>query len=197
MKQKAISIIETYEQLKVISDPLRTKMLIYLVEKPYTGHQLAQLLNFSRAKILYHLRELEKHNIIQLVKKEEQGGNILKYYQAVSRGFIPANHLLHYIESQQATRQSFLEVLHRAQTRILTAPDTSFDLTSSHIEDWPCISMQTEFSLTEEQFMKFLNQYRNLVKETLEASTLTDTNKNFYVAITGFEIDQLLFNEDL
>lgn len=57
--------------------------------------------------------------------------------------------------------------------------------------------MQTEFSLTEEQFMKFLNQYRNLVKETLEASTLTDTNKNFYVALTGFEIDQLLFNEDL
>lgn len=57
--------------------------------------------------------------------------------------------------------------------------------------------MQTEFSLTEEQFIKFLNQYRNLVKETLAASTETDTNKNFYVTITGFEIDQLLFNEDL
>lgn len=196
MKQKAISIIETYEQLKVISDPLRTKMLIYLVEKPYTGHQLAQLLNLSRAKVHYHLRELEKHNIIQLVKKEEQGGNILKYYQAVSRGFIPANHLLHYSESQETTRQSYLEVLHRAQTRVLTAPDSSFNITSSDVEDWPSISMQTEFSLTKEQFIKFLNQYRYLVKETLKDSTKTDANKNFYVTITGFEIDQPLFNQD-
>lgn len=56
--------------------------------------------------------------------------------------------------------------------------------------------MQTEFSLTEEQFIKFLNQYRYLVKETLKDSTKTDTNKNFYVAITGFEINQTLFNQD-
>ena len=90
MEQKSIFIIENYEQLKVISDPLRTEMLIFLVEQPHTGQMLAQELNLSRAKILYHLRELEKHKIIQLVRKEERGGNVLKFYQAVARGFIPA-----------------------------------------------------------------------------------------------------------
>ncbi len=33
MEQKAIHILSSYEQLKVISDPLRTKILMFLVEK--------------------------------------------------------------------------------------------------------------------------------------------------------------------
>jgi DNA-binding transcriptional ArsR family regulator len=101
MGKKSIFIIENYEQLKVISDPLRTKMLIFLVEQPHTGQMLAQELNLSRAKTLYHLRELEKHKIIQVVRKEERGGNILKFYQAVARGFIPAVHYTSYLFCQE------------------------------------------------------------------------------------------------
>lgn len=37
MEQQAILILEQYEQLKVISDPMRTKMLMHLIEQPHTG----------------------------------------------------------------------------------------------------------------------------------------------------------------
>lgn len=195
MKQKSILIIENYEQLKVISDPLRTKMLIFLVEKPHTGQMLAQELNLSRAKILYHLRELEKHKIIQLVRKEERGGNILKFYQAVARGFIPADHLLNYVESKEATRQSYLEVIDRAKTRVLTAPDKSFELDSSNVEEWPKLSIQTEFTVSKEKFVEFTQEYRKLLKK-LEEKDDEREKQNYYLMTTAFQIEEPLFEKD-
>lgn len=195
MEQQSIFILETYEQLKVISDPLRTKMLIYLVEQPHTGQMLAQELNLSRAKVLYHLRELEKYGIIQLVRKEERGGNILKFYQAVARGFVPADHLLTYVESKEATRQSFLEVIGRAKTRVLTAPDESFELQSSTVEDWNNLSLQSEFSISREKFVEFSKRYRDLIEE-LTADDGDDSDKqNYYLMTTAFQIEDLLFKK--
>jgi DNA-binding transcriptional ArsR family regulator len=194
MKQKSIFIIENYEQLKVISDPLRTKMLIFLVEQPHTGQMLAQELNLSRAKILYHLRELEKHKIIQLVRKEERGGNILKFYQAVARGFIPADHLLNYVESKDATRQSYLEVINRAKTRVLTAPDESFELHSSNVEEWPKLSIQTEITVSKEKFLEFTRKYRELL-EILEEKDDEREKQNYYVMTTAFQIEEPLFKK--
>lgn len=194
MKQKTIEIIETYERLKSISDPLRTKMLMYLVEQPHTGHMLAHELNLSRAKILYHLRELEKHRIIQLVKKEERGGNILKYYQAIARGFIPADHLLTYSETKEATRQSYLEVLDRAKTRVLTAPETSFELESQEVEKWDRLSLQQEVSVSKEAFLEFTEKYRALLRE-LEEKDNDGDQQDYYVMTTAFRIDETLFKK--
>lgn len=192
MKQKSILIIETYEQLKAISDPLRTKMLMYLVEQPHTGHMLAHELNLSRAKILYHLRELEKHGIIQLVKKEERGGNILKYYQAVAKGFIPADHLLNFVESKDTTRQSYLEVLDRAKTRVLTAPEESFELHSSNVEEWNSLSLQTEFTVSKDKFLEFTRKYRELIN-SLKVDDSENEKQNYYLMTTAFQIEEHLF----
>lgn len=195
MEQQSIFILETYEQLKVISDPLRTKMLIYLVEQPHTGQMLAQELNLSRAKVLYHLRELEKYGIIQLVRKEERGGNILKFYQAVARGFIPADHLLTYVESKEATRQSYLEVIDRAKTRVLTAPDETFELHSSNVEEWNNLSLQTEFTVSQKKFVEFTQKYRELL-ETLNEEDEESDKQHYYLMTTAFQIEELLFKKE-
>lgn len=195
MEQQSIFILETYEQLKVISDPLRTKMLIHLVEQPHTGQMLAQELNLSRAKVLYHLRELEKYGIIRLVRKEERGGNILKFYQAVARGFIPADHLLTYVESKEATRQSYLEVIDRAKTRVLTAPDESFELYSSNVEEWNNLSLQTEFTVSQKKFVEFTQKYRELL-ETLKEEDNDLDKQHYYLMTTAFQIEELLFQKE-
>ncbi|MDW2885330.1 ArsR/SmtB family transcription factor [Exiguobacterium artemiae] len=197
MKQQAILILEQYEQLKVISDPMRTKMLMYLIEQPHTGQQLAQKLDVSRAKILYHLRELEKYQLIRLVEEEVRGGNVLKYYQAVARGFIPADHLLNLVETKQATRQSYIEVLDRAKTRVLTAPDRSFTPGSSDVENWESLSLQKELRLTPEQFLTFTKRYRELLQEVEHDASADEADKKlYYVMATAFEIDAPLVQAD-
>lgn len=193
---ESIQIIQTYDQLKAISDPLRTKILMFLVEKPYTCHQLAEELNLTRAKVLYHLRELEKHEFIKLVNKVEQGGNLLKYYQAVARGFIPADNLLNFVESQEATRQSYLEVLNRAKTRVLTAPDSSFEFNSSAVEEWDSLSLQSEVFVSKEKFLEFTKKYRELIDELVTNEKTEEKNKNnYYVMTTAFKIDEFIFSQ--
>lgn len=197
MEQQAILILEQYEQLKVISDPMRTKMLMHLIEQPHTGQQLAQKLDVSRAKILYHLRELEKYQLIQLVEEEIRGGNVLKFYQAVARGFIPADHLLNLVETKQATRQSYVEVLDRAKTRVLTAPERSFAPRSSDVEDWESLSFQQELRLSPEQFLTFTKRYRELLQEVEHDASTDETDKKlYYVMATAFEIDAPLVQAD-
>ncbi|SET80859.1 Helix-turn-helix domain-containing protein [Salinibacillus kushneri] len=196
MKQKPISTITSYEQLKIISDPLRIKILSYLIEKPHTGHQLAENLNLSRAKILYHLRELEKYEFIKLVKKIERGGNILKYYQAIAKGFIPDDSLLVFSESEEATRQSYLEVLDRAKSRVITAPSSSFSPESADVEKWNSLSLQQEVSVSKEKFLEFANKYRELINE-LSCNNETkdkDDKDKYYIMTTAFKIDEFLFS---
>lgn len=158
---------------------------------------MAQKLDVSRAKILYHLRELEKYQLIQLVEEEVRGGNVLKFYQAVARGFFPADHLLNLVEMKQATRQSYVEVLDRAKTRILTAPDRSFAPRSSDVEDWESLSFQQELRLSPEQFLMFTKQYRELLQDIeQDPSTAEADKKLYYVMATAFEIDAPLVQAD-
>jgi len=196
MEQKAIHILENYEQLKVISDPLRTKILMFLVEQPHTVHQLAHLLTLSRAKVLYHVRELEKYDLIRLVRTEEQGGNLLKYYQAIARGYIPADHLLNFVETKEATRQSYLEVLDRAKTRVLTAPTTAFSPVSSNVEDWMSLSLQKELTMSEADFQRFATKYRALLEEFTQSPPDETDRKHFYIMTTAFSIEERLFDCD-
>ena len=66
--------LTTYSQLKALSDPLRAEMMMRLCERPYTGQLLSEKFGISRAKIHYHLKELEKNGLIEIVYTEEKMG---------------------------------------------------------------------------------------------------------------------------
>ncbi|HET7627894.1 MAG TPA: winged helix-turn-helix domain-containing protein [Bacillales bacterium] len=80
-----IYFIETIEQLKVISEPLRIQILWELDEGPKTGKMVADDLELPPSKVRYHIKELEKAGLIQLVKTEEKNGILQKFYQPVAK----------------------------------------------------------------------------------------------------------------
>ncbi len=55
-----------------MSDPLRVEMMMRLCERPYTGQLLSEKFGIPRAKIHYHLKELEKNGFIEIVYTEEK-----------------------------------------------------------------------------------------------------------------------------
>ncbi|EEK98429.1 transcriptional regulator, ArsR [Bacillus cereus BDRD-ST26] len=57
---KEIYMIDSLEQLKSISDPLRVKIIHLIGIKPLTSQMLSDELEVPRSKIHYHLKELEK-----------------------------------------------------------------------------------------------------------------------------------------
>src|ERR1700737_2475594 len=77
--------IETIEQLRAIADVLRLRIIDLLQHQPMTVTQLGDMLEMAPAKVHYHVRELEKVGLLELVETREKGGILEKYYQPIAR----------------------------------------------------------------------------------------------------------------
>lgn len=188
--------LTTYSQLKALSDPLRTEMMMRLLEKPYTGQQLSEYFNLSRAKIHYHLKELEKNELIELVYTEEKNGIIQKFYQSVARGFTPAAELLPHIDVlSESARQIFLQMIERTKSHVLAAPEEAFTLhkASEYPSEWNYVSSMWEFSATPEQFQVWVKKFHQLMNELntiTEGAADNPNSKSYYIATTALQIDE-------
>lgn len=198
MKQVQILTLEHYEQLKSLSDPLRCRIVSLLISKSYTGQQLSHELEIPRAKIHYHLNELEKNGLIAVVKNEVKNGIIQKFYRSVARGFVPAAHLLpNADEVGDYYRESTVHALERARMRAISAPEHAFVMKKSDQLESPRISLQAQIHASEEQMITWHKKYRALVEELHEMELPVDEpNGRWYYLITaGFEIDEPWFEE--
>jgi len=115
--------LESIEQLRAISDPLRARIFEALVRRPLTVKRVATLLGEAPAKIHYHVRELERVGLLKLVETRERGGILEKDYRAVARILGTTASLLQAHpdavitaarDSIQLIAQGFLRVLARA-----------------------------------------------------------------------------------
>ncbi|TYP74904.1 ArsR/SmtB family transcription factor [Paenibacillus methanolicus] len=192
-------MITNYDQLKALSDPFRVKILNMLIEGSYTGQQIAHSLEIPRAKIHYHLNELEKYGFIHVVHTEAKNGIIQKFYRSVAYSFRIADDLLPYAaEVGDYYRHSMLEVLNRARLRVISAPEEAFRTTIDDVTRRPRLMMQAEIRATEAQFVDWLVRFRKLVEELdqLPEPENPDEAKWYYFSGIGLQIDEPRFGTD-
>lgn len=197
IKMTGVYRIKTHEQLKAIADPLRTKILMNLVKDAYTGQQLAEVLDITRNNIYFHLKELEKHGIIHVVRKEEKNGIVQKYYRAVASRFIPEDHLLPSLDLVETSRQVFMETLDVTRTKIESAPASSFALDSTSEHYRKNMAGTYRFHATKESFHAFVDEFKQLMNKhfTMETAETGHTpvsteEKNYYMSLIAFQDDQ-------
>jgi predicted ArsR family transcriptional regulator len=196
VKLKPVYVIRDLEQLKTVSDSLRSKVLVYLIEKAYTGQQLAKQLGMARAKVHYHLNELEKHGFISVIHTELKNGIVQKFYRAVARGFVPADELLPYVsEVENYFRESTLNTIARARRRALSAPEEAFQIPSSDRKQWSRMATQVEVKMGKEKFASWLTRFRGLIQELDQDQD--ETGEWFYLTTIGFQIDEPSFAIDV
>ncbi|QAY67359.1 ArsR/SmtB family transcription factor [Paenibacillus protaetiae] len=194
-KQQAVMVMESFEQLKAVSDPFRSKLLTLLIEQSYTGQQLARLLEVPRSKVHYALTELENTGFIRVARKEELGGIVQKFYKAVAYSFRPGEHLIPQSESiENYNRNMMLNTLSRAATRAMTAPEEAF-INRAEVQHQPRLTMQLEARVSEDTFIRWLMKYRELLKE-LEDMEEEPDGRFYYMSSVAFEIDEPYFEEN-
>ncbi len=66
---------------------LAMKILHVLAKKPNYPKEIALALKEHEQKIYYHVRKLEKLGLIKIVKKEERGGSVAKFYALAKPSF--------------------------------------------------------------------------------------------------------------
>ncbi len=197
---KPMMIIQEYDQLKALSDPFRVKLMLRLVEQPHTGQQLSEIFDLSRARIHYHLKELEKLGLIEIVRTEEKNGIIQKFYQSVASGFYPDSSLLpHKDEISETKRQMLYGMLDRTMGRLLLAPNEAFEEAGpENPSEWNILATSWEIQATEEHFKWYTKKYFELLKEFQELAKEDKKNtdsKYYYMAGFGFQVDDSEFSK--
>ncbi|GLZ78448.1 transcriptional regulator [Actinorhabdospora filicis] len=68
-------------------DPMRARLLAELAE-PASATMLAARVGLARQKINYHLRELERHGLIELVEERRKGNVTERLVRATARSYV-------------------------------------------------------------------------------------------------------------
>lgn len=86
---KKEKILSTLEEIKVISDPFRLKILFLFDEdnSSMTVKQMAVKLEEVPSKVHYHVKELERINVMEIVETREKAGILEKYYLPTAETF--------------------------------------------------------------------------------------------------------------
>jgi DNA-binding transcriptional ArsR family regulator len=86
MPQQEAYTLKDLEQIKVLADPLRIRVLEAFCQER-TTKQVAELLGEKATKLYHHVEALERVGLIALSRTRQNRGTMEKYYLAVARTF--------------------------------------------------------------------------------------------------------------
>jgi DNA-binding transcriptional ArsR family regulator len=82
-----VAVIDDPAAAEVTLDPIRTRLLAELVE-PGSATMLAARAGLPRQKVNYHLRELERHGLIELVEERRKGNVTERVMRATAASYV-------------------------------------------------------------------------------------------------------------
>lgn len=82
-----VAVIEDPAAAEVTLDPMRARLLAELVE-PGSATMLAAKVGLPRQKVNYHLRELERHGLIELVEERKKGNVTERVLRATAASYV-------------------------------------------------------------------------------------------------------------
>jgi DNA-binding transcriptional ArsR family regulator len=82
-----VAVIEDAAAAEASLDPLRAQLLAELAE-PGSASSLAGRVGLPRQKVNYHLRELERHGLVELVGERRKGNMTERVLQATAASYV-------------------------------------------------------------------------------------------------------------
>jgi DNA-binding transcriptional ArsR family regulator len=193
--------------MRTISDELRLQILHLLIKEEYTGKQLSTLLSISASKIHYHLKELESHRFIEVVRTEEKNGIIQKFYRAVAYDFKISEELLPSIRNDtELLQESMLSSLRNGISRVYNAPEESFLLFAEEEKKPPLVLANCEVKAPREEIKAWLEKYEALLDELqqmenrhldrIKSGQAEDNEEIFFMVTAGFMTTEQIFKAE-
>lgn len=81
-------VIRSFEELKAVSDPLRSRILAVLSRGAMTTLQVARELGEKPTRLYHHVDLLERTGLIRLVREQPKRGTVERYLEPVARVFV-------------------------------------------------------------------------------------------------------------
>lgn len=93
----AVAVIDDPEAAESSLDPVRVRLLAELAE-PGSATTLAQRVGLTRQKVNYHLRELERHGLVELVEERRKGNCTERVLRATAASYVISPSVLAAVE---------------------------------------------------------------------------------------------------
>lgn len=154
-------VIEEIETLKIIADSRRLQIMKYL-KKPRTVKEVAAWLNVPATKLYYHVNQLEKHGLIQVVATNVVSGIIEKQYQATANHYRVKDSLISTAERQDEKIDALLSAVFDTTKEDIRKGIKAGLINKNMQQD---IFLRTVVSLPPDQIAHFAAKLEALVKE--------------------------------
>lgn len=118
---KGIHRLTDLDQMKVLADPLRIRILELFCEEERTTKQVAGILGQPPTRLYHHVAALERVGLVRLARTQQRRGALEKYYLAVAKAFSADSRLF---SSRKASQ--VMEATHAVAAQVLE--NTSADL---------------------------------------------------------------------
>lgn len=82
-----VAVIEEPAAAEASLDPIRSRILAALAE-PGSATMLAARLGLPRQKVNYHLKELERHGLVELAEERRKGNVTERVYRATATSYV-------------------------------------------------------------------------------------------------------------
>src|SRR5262252_11113214 len=82
-----VTVIEDPAAAEASLDPIRARLLAALVE-PGSATMLAARVGLPRQKVNYHLHELERHGLVELVEERRKGNMTERVLRATASSYV-------------------------------------------------------------------------------------------------------------
>jgi DNA-binding transcriptional ArsR family regulator len=82
-----VAVIEEPAAAEASLDPIRSRILAALAE-PGSAAMLAGRLGLPRQKVNYHLKELERHDLVELIEERRKGNVTERVYRATAASYV-------------------------------------------------------------------------------------------------------------
>jgi DNA-binding transcriptional ArsR family regulator len=82
----AVAVVDDTLQAQTLLDPTRLALLA-LLEEPDSASGLARRLGLPRQRVNYHLRELERHQLVEAVDEQRRGSVLSRAYRRTGRSY--------------------------------------------------------------------------------------------------------------
>ncbi|AUG80385.1 ArsR family transcriptional regulator [Kitasatospora sp. MMS16-BH015] len=82
-----VAVIEEAAAAEAALDPIRSRILAALAE-PGSAAMLAGRLDLPRQKVNYHLKELERHGLVELAEERRKGNVTERVYRATAASYV-------------------------------------------------------------------------------------------------------------
>ena len=117
-KQDPLYILRDLEQVKVIADPLRVRILDCFASEPRTTKQVAELIDEKPTRLYHHVDALERVGLIRLTQTRQNRGHSHGGTRADARGItIPGGFSSQTREIGEVLRIQFTIQIHQCSHR--------------------------------------------------------------------------------